>query len=763
MNLWRSLFIGSLVISLCLSLLPQPLIAATVPAVIRGPYLQMGTSSGIVVRWRTSAPTDSRVCYRDEPAISSSCTTVVNKTTEHSVSLSGLSPDTTYYYSIGTSTQTLAGGDSSHFFITSPLPGTSRPTRVWVLGDSGAANINAQAVRDAYVQFTGTRYTDLWLMLGDNAYETGTDSEYQAAIFDIYPAFLRQTVLWPAFGNHDAYSANSNTQTGPYYDIFTLPTRGEAGGTASATEAHYSFDYGNIHFIVLDSYESSKSPTGPMMTWLKNDLANNTRPWIIAYWHHPPYTKGPDDSDTSNHPRGMRLRALPILEAHGVDLVLAGHSHSYERSFLIDGHYGTSDTFTESMKKDPGDGSANGSGEYHKSALAPVPHEGTVYAVPGSSSKVSSGLLDHAAMVTSLNVLGSMVLDVNDNRLDAIFLDDTGMIRDNFTIVKGDSTGLPVVTLTAPDPNASEAGSNPGSFSVSRTGNTDAALTVNYAIGGTARNGRDYEPLLTSVTIAPGSSTASITVTPIDDAIPQGNETVIIALASDASYTLGASRSAMVIITDDDINQTPSVDAGADQTVTFPAGASLVGTVSDDGGTSLTTHWSKISGPGTVTFADASSLDTMANFSQSGVYVLRLMAADGTLSSSDDVQITVNPASGADLIIASLSISTKKVGSGSNMSVSDSVKNAGRGGAGASTISFYLSTNEVFDAADVQLGSRTVSALAASGKNSGTTSITIPSGTAPGNYYVLAVADAGGVVPETRENNNTRFKPLTVN
>ena len=58
-------------------------------------------------------------------------------------------------------------------------------------------------MRNAYLNFTGTTHTNLWLMFGDNAYENGTDSEYQAAVFDMYPTMLRQSVLWPALGNHD--------------------------------------------------------------------------------------------------------------------------------------------------------------------------------------------------------------------------------------------------------------------------------------------------------------------------------------------------------------------------------------------------------------------------------------------------------------------------------------------------------------------------------------------------------------------------------
>ena len=66
---------------------------------------------------------------------------------------------------------------------------------VWVLGDSGTANRKARAVRDAYLNFTGSRHTDLWLMLGDNAYPDGTDEEYQAAVFEnMYEDMLRHTI-----------------------------------------------------------------------------------------------------------------------------------------------------------------------------------------------------------------------------------------------------------------------------------------------------------------------------------------------------------------------------------------------------------------------------------------------------------------------------------------------------------------------------------------------------------------------------------------
>ena len=95
------------------------------------------------------------------------------------------------------------------------------------------------------------------------------------------------------------------------------------------------------------------------------------------------------------------------------------------------------------------------------------------------------------------------------------------------------------------------------------------------------------------------------------------------------------------------VNQAPVVNAGADQTITLPAAASLVGTATDDGlpnpPAAITTTWSMVSGPGTVTFANANALATSATFTVAGNYLLRLTASDGQLSSSDDLAVTVNP------------------------------------------------------------------------------------------------------------------------
>jgi len=270
-------------------------------------------------------------------------------------------------------------------------------------------------------------------MLGDNAYNDGTDTQYQAAVFDMYPTLLAHSQLWPTRGNHDDLYDGSNND---YFDFFTLPTSSLNGAGGSQTEAYYSFDYANIHFISLDSEDSDRSVHGPMLTWLEADLVAANQEWIIAFWHQPPYSDGSHNSNDPGPMTELRLNALPILEEFGVDLVLCGHSHAYERSCLLHGHYGLSQTLVDSMRLDQGDGSRTGDGVYHKPYDGQSPFPGTVYAVVGCSGFSEGGTFEHPAMVVTDTIAGSLVLDINDNILDAQFIDLTGRIIDSFTVVK---------------------------------------------------------------------------------------------------------------------------------------------------------------------------------------------------------------------------------------------------------------------------------------------------------------------------------------
>jgi hypothetical protein len=171
-----------------------------------------------------------------------------------------------------------------------------------------------------------------------------------------------------------------------------------------------------------------------MATWLNNDLNANNQRWTIVYFHHPPYSKGSHDSDLDIESIEMRTNIVPILESHDVDVVLTGHSHAYERSYLMKGHYGLETTFSSSHKVN------GGSGIYPNSYLKSSPNfDGTVYVICGTSGQVGGTEpgWPHNAMYTSTNTkYGSLAIDVVGDRLDCRFILSDGSIWDQFTIQK---------------------------------------------------------------------------------------------------------------------------------------------------------------------------------------------------------------------------------------------------------------------------------------------------------------------------------------
>lgn len=410
------------------------------PIVVRGPYLQRCHPNGVVIMWYTDVATATQVRFGPRLGDLGQTFTVEGRRRRHVARLNNLAPQTKYYYSVGTEEQVLSGADSQTFFHTAPPIGRSKATRIWVLGDSGHVNAESTAVRNAYYEFSNDRHTDLCLMLGDNAYPDGTEEEYQAAVFDMYADQMRHTPLWPAYGNHEAQCEDclSAQQIGPFFEIFKTPMLGEAGGLSSTRRDFYSFDYGNIHFVCLNSHDAEGSH---MLKWLEENLRTCQAEWLIAYWHHPPYSKGYHDSDIGTQQIFMRSRVLPILEAHGVDLVLTGHNHNYERSYFINRHYGSSNTLSREMVLDTGNGSADGDGPYSKLIGR---HPGTVYIAAGCSSEIKHGPLDHPVMALATGTIGSLVIDVENDLMDVRFLDQTGTVVDEFQIQKKRAAFFPL-------------------------------------------------------------------------------------------------------------------------------------------------------------------------------------------------------------------------------------------------------------------------------------------------------------------------------
>jgi hypothetical protein len=412
----------------------------------RGPYLQMASQAAVTLRWRTDLATDSRIEAGPATDNYPLSATNPNVTTEHEVRIEGLSAGTRYYYRFGSSTQVLQGG-TDNFFFTAPPPTTTKKLRIAAFGDCGKAGPIQTGVTNAYLKHTGNSPAELMLLLGDNAYDDGLDSEYQSEFFQPYSTILKNHVVFPSPGNHEYHNTSPAARTAPYYRIFSMPAAAECGGVASGTEAYYSFDWGNIHFVSMDSEGEEAGNTrifdtlGPQVVWLKKDLDANNKKWTVVFFHHPPYSKGSHDGDVNSELGGIRRNLVRILERYGVDLALYGHTHVYERSYLLKGFYETESAFnpathTASSSTAKYDGSSNSCP--YMTASGKTNH-GIVHVVAASSSRAQVDVVSsfpHTALPFSTRDGGMLYLEVEDNRMDGKMLHQNGDIFDQFTIIK---------------------------------------------------------------------------------------------------------------------------------------------------------------------------------------------------------------------------------------------------------------------------------------------------------------------------------------
>ncbi len=339
---------------------------------------------------------------------------------------------------------------------------------------------------------------------------------------------------------------------------------------------------------------------------------------------------------------------------------------------------------------------------------------------------------------------------------------------------------LPVLTIAASTPTAAEAGLSNGVFTVTRSGDTTAPLTIAYSAGGTATAGADYVALAGAVTIAAGAASTTIAVVPIDDTLVESNETVIVTLGGNPAYLVGSGPATVTLTSDDappDLVVTvvtgPSV-AGAGTTITLNDTTKNQGAgLSQPSSTGFYLSKDLTIGAGDINLgsrsvpqlaagaADSASTPfTIPGDTATGTYFVLAKADVGLTNPESNENNNVKMGSsigvGPDLVVSAVT-NPNAAAAGDAIMVSDTTKNQGGGSAGPSATTFFLSANPVLDAADVPLGSRPVGGLAAGGTDGATRSLTIPAGTPGGVYYVLAKADGGGGVPETQEGNNVKY------
>jgi hypothetical protein len=410
--------------------------------IIKQPYQQIVTPNSIIIRWDTDSVRVGTVYYGTSmTALTGSASDTV-ATRKHEVAIKGLVSKQKYYYSVAGA----SGGSSDQYFVTAPNPGTVQSTRIWVITDFGQSNTTSDdARRTQTVGFwkafnNNDLHADVVISMGDQS-EEDTEAQLQTNYFNELQDVFKCTPLFIIAGNHEDTDGEVS-----YKADFTLPTRGEAGGYPSGTEDYYSFNFANIHFVAL-TVENNVSPSGAEKTWLQNDLANNKSDWLIAYMHRPMHSAGYHPTDGDATALAMKSNWLPLLEAAGVDLILAGHNHVYERTYLLDNFIGNSTSITPANKIDTALGRIGVDHAYQKEPGKP--HQGEIFieCESGGTSNDPSHLPVPFSFTPVVfkqsNDEGSLVIDVTgSNRMDVKFLCDQpdlftqSHIWDSLTIIK---------------------------------------------------------------------------------------------------------------------------------------------------------------------------------------------------------------------------------------------------------------------------------------------------------------------------------------
>jgi hypothetical protein len=186
------------------------------------------------------------------------------------------------------------------------LPLKEGSVRFAIIGDTGTGSKQQQQLADLMKKYREAFPFEFVLMMGDNLYGSETPADYKKKFQNVYQGLLDDKVkFYASLGNHDQPNER-------FYEYFNMDGK-----------EYYRFSKGNAAFYALNSNYMDKK----QLEWLEGELAKDTSEWKIAFFHHPPYSSG------GKHGSDNQLRKIvePIFVKYGVNVVLTGHDHFYER------------------------------------------------------------------------------------------------------------------------------------------------------------------------------------------------------------------------------------------------------------------------------------------------------------------------------------------------------------------------------------------------------------------------------------------------
>lgn len=277
----------------------------------RAPYVQNVSAVSAVIAWVGVEPDRGVVEYGEGPDLGMTATDDL-AVRRHAVTLDGLDPGKVYHYKVD-------GGVTGRFRT---APEGEVPFSFAVIGDSGNGGKHQMAVAG----LLGDMKPDLILHTGDVVYPNGEDRHYDRRFFAPYRALISGVPLFPVIGNHDVRKGGGAAYLKNFH-----PPRNNPQHTAR----YYSFDWGDAHFVALDSelyHEDAGGDREEQKLWLEEDLSATPKPWRFAFLHRPLYSSSRHGGD-----KGIREDLEPVFSRHGVHMVFSGHDHAYERTLPVGG------------------------------------------------------------------------------------------------------------------------------------------------------------------------------------------------------------------------------------------------------------------------------------------------------------------------------------------------------------------------------------------------------------------------------------------
>jgi len=349
-------FITAAVAAICFSAIPAA------AKFTKGPYIQNGRTDGVTICWESDKSQAATVIVTKSGATAASVA-APGDSDFHKIKIGSLAPGTTYDYSVREADGSEAAGSFRTF------PAKQEPFRFAAYGDTRSLHYLHRALIKWIIKFKPA-----FLLNSGDLVEDGTKPDQWGAFWDIVEPFARDAYYYPVLGNHERDSEI-------YFKYFDLPDNGKDG-------RYYSFTYSNVLVVGLD-YDELLS--GDQKNWLIKQLKASDADFKIVVFHIPLYSSG-------KRPPNVFLRKIyvPIFKKYGVQLVLNGHDHFYERSVDSNGI------------------------QYVVTGGGGAPLYDFVRKIPES--------------VVRVKVNHFMIFDVSGKRMDAKAIDIDGKVIDTFTI-----------------------------------------------------------------------------------------------------------------------------------------------------------------------------------------------------------------------------------------------------------------------------------------------------------------------------------------